>query len=627
METEFTSQESIRKKIDGAEWVQAHVALKQLWQEASTQSNAGWIISSYKSLRPHLPFSAARLAVLRSFTLEPALPLLQAEAFTSGIDLTVQVGDFNAYVQEILNPSSNLYQFAPTVVILAVQTRDIAPELWNDYADLSAESIQASMERILDTFRNCIRAFRANSQAHLIVHTLEQPALPSRGIFDVQTASSQQNAIQEINRKLREIAAEYKGVYLLDYDALVARYGHLRWLDEGKWLSVRMPVSADHLIYLAREWMRYLLPLTGKIAKVLVVDLDNTLWGGVIGEDGLAGIKLGVDYPGNAYRALQRAILDLYQRGIVLAICSKNNASDALEVFEKHPDMILRQEHFAAMRINWQDKARNLREIASELNVGVDALAFLDDNPAERALVQQELPEVKIIDLPKDPARFSNVLRECPFFERLSLSREDYERNRYYAEDRQRNDLKSSAESIEDFYRSLQMEAEIEPASVETFARVAQLTQKTNQFNLTTRRYSEQQISEFAASPDKSVYTVRVRDRFGDNGLVGVTILTFSEDVCEIDTLLLSCRVIGRTVETALLAHVVEVARARGGRYLRGWFLPTKKNAPASEVYPAHGFDLVRQDETGSLWELDLEYGQIAFPEWIDLGHRQQKVE
>jgi FkbH-like protein len=391
----------------------------------------------------------------------------------------------------------------------------------------------------------------------------------------------------------------------------------VRWHDEHKWLTVRLPIKADCLMYLAQEWLRFIHPLAGKVCKALVMDLDNTLWGGVIGEDGLAGIQVGLDYPGAAYAAVQRVILDLYQRGIILAVCSKNNPADAMEALEHHPEMLLRPHHFASMRINWQDKAQNLREIAAELNIGIEALAFLDDNPAERHWVRSELPEVTVIDLPNDPMDYSQALRDAPVFERLSLSAEDRERGRYYAEQRQRTELESSAVSLEDFYRSLQMEVEIASVTPQTLNRTAQLTQKTNQFNLTTRRYTEQQLTEMTASPEWQVRSLRVRDRFGDNGLVGVAITHCIGEVCEIDTLLLSCRVIGRTVETALLANLAQEARNQGMLSLQGWYLPTKKNVPAKDVYRSHGFKLIKEVDQDTLWEFDLSTGRINCPEWL----------
>jgi FkbH-like protein len=382
-------------------------------------------------------------------------------------------------------------------------------------------------------------------------------------------------------------------------------------------------------IFIAAEWVRYLYPLTGRLAKVLAVDLDNTLWGGVIGEDGMDGIQLSGEHPGAAFQALQRALLDVRRRGILLAIASKNNREDAMEAIEQHAGMLLRARHFAAMRINWQDKAQNLREIAAELNLGLDAIAFLDDNPVERQHVRDAAPEVMVIEVGTDPMDLARAVRDFPAFERLSLSEEDRHRGDYYAADRQRVELETASASKEDFYRSLAQEAELSPVTGATLARVAQLTQKTNQFNLTTRRYSEAQISAMAAEPGCHVLSIRVRDRYCDNGLVGVAITRdrqgAQERVCEIDAFLLSCRVIGRTVETALLAHLCSQARMRGCSTIEGWFLPIKKNAPAKDFYPNHAFEVAEQTDGALRYRLDLA-ASPAIPPWIEVRSEQAAV-
>jgi FkbH-like protein len=331
----------------------------------------------------------------------------------------------------------------------------------------------------------------------------------------------------------------------------------------------------------------------------------------------MTGIKLGQEFPGAAFQAVQRALLDLSKRGILLAIASKNNVPEAMEALSSHPGMILKPRDFAAMRINWNDKAQSLRELAAELNIGLDSIAFLDDNPIERQQVRERAPEAIVIELPEDPMRFAPALRNCPWFERLTLSEEDRQRGEYYAAQRERAELESSVTSKEDFYRSLDQVAEIALVTPATLARVAQLTQKTNQFNLTTRRYTEQQIQEMAACPNWRVWSLRVTDRYADNGLVGVAISDLADSVCRIDTFLMSCRVIGRTVETALLAKLAEDARARGAKHLQGWFLPTKKNAPAQDFYRDHGFTESTRTPEGTLFTLDLTQSTIATPEWI----------
>jgi FkbH-like protein len=603
----------IRKDIDQAitegDEPRALQMLKSAWAKEPTGAMAGFVASRYDRIRERLPLVPCRWAILRSFTVEPVLPILRAMAYDHGIAIDIHVGEFNAYAQEILDPESALYRFRPEVAVLAVQTRDIAPDLWRG---------EATEAGVLERFAGWIASFRRHSAAALIVHSLETPE-PAAGILDTQREESQIEAIHGINRGLRRLAAQHRGVYVLDYDALVARHGRDHWGAARKWLTVRLPLASANLPHLAAEWLRFLHPLTGKLAKCVAIDLDNTLWGGVIGEDGMNGIRLGQEYPGSAYQELQRALLDLTRRGILLAVCSKNNPADAMEAINGHPGMILKARDFAAMRINWEEKAANLREIAAELNIGLDSVAFLDDNPVERQHIRERAPEAIVIDLPEDPMHFAAAVRRCPWFERLTLSAEDRQRGELYAAQRERAELERSVISKEDFYRSLEQSAEIAPVNPQTLTRVAQLTQKTNQFNLTTRRYTEQEVEQMMASPDWRVWSLRVTDRYADNGLVGVAIARTEGEVCQIDTFLMSCRVIGRTVETALLARLAADARERGAKLLQGWFLPTKKNAPAQDFYREHGFEEAATTADGVLWKLDLLQKTIAPPAWIRL--------
>jgi FkbH-like protein len=610
-------RESIEKAITDSDAIGARNQLRRLWGHKPGPALAGFVVSRFERLREALAPTRAKVFVLRSCTVEPVVPVLRAASSVRSIDLDVQVGDFNAYAQEILNPESPLYRFSPDIVLLAAHTADVAPELWDGFADLSEAAANAVVERVLADFGNLIRIFRSHSQAHLVLHGLELPAARSNGVLDAQ-GGGQAEALRRINAGFQELARAQRGVYVLDYDGLVARHGRDAWYDARKWLTMHVPLRADRMAALADEWMRFIQPLTGRVCKALVVDLDNTLWGGVIGEDGMQGIKLGKEYPGAAFQALQRAILDLHQRGIILAICSKNNAADALEALEHHEGMLLRPAHFAVLKINWEDKARNLRAIAAELNIGIDSLAFIDDNPAERELVQSQVPEVTVIDLPEDPMAYAGILRACTAFERLTLSAEDRERGRYYAEERQRSELQQQATSLPDFYRSLSIRANVSLVNADTVARTSQLTQKTNQFNLTTFRYSEQQIQAMAADPTCRVYTVHTGDRFGDNGLVGVAITRLAGADCELDTLLLSCRVIGRTIETAILAKLCADARVAGATRMLGRFITTKKNAPSREFFPSHAFSCIEENATESRWLLDLATASPECPPWID---------
>jgi FkbH-like protein len=621
-------RDAVESSIEQGHASQAWVGLGELWNSKPLLTTAQYVISCAQKMGRTSGVRNRKVAFLRSFTVEPVLPLLRAECLVNArTDLEMKAGDFNTYAQDILAPESFLEEFEPEAAILAVQTRDVVPELWERFADLNEEDIRHAVERTSADFECWITCFRQRTDASLLIHLLDEPELPKFGILDGMVERSQARAIQEINARLQRAARATPGVYVLDYPTLVARWGRREWYDERKWLLARLPIAPKHLHHLAQEWARYLGVVFGRTAKVAVTDLDNTLWKGVVGEDGPEGLKMDQEHPGAYYRGVQRALLDLSRRGILLAIASKNNLADALQVIEKHPDMLLRPADFAAIKCNWLDKAQNLRAIAEELNVGLDSLVFIDDNPVERDLVRQEVPEVSVLELPAHAEEYERVIREFPLFERLALSREDRERGRYYAEQRERDGLKERTGSLEEFFYGLKQIVEIRPVSPESLARAAQLTQKTNQFNLTTRRYTEAEMAAIMRSGDPHLYEVRVQDRFGDNGIVGICVLRNGSSVCEIDNLLLSCRVIGRTVETALLSFLAERCRMSGCRYLQGWFLPTAKNAPAKDFYRSHNFVQMEARSGGeTLWSLDLDQRKIECPKWISLRFEQEKA-
>ena len=338
---------------------------------------------------------------------------------------------------------------------------------------------------------------------------------------------------------------------------------------------------------LSEGFLAYAVGAAGNNKKCLVVDLDNTLWEGVVGEDGVAGIK--------PNKKLQEHILDLYKRGVILAINSKNNLEDALEPIEKHPDMILRKNHFAGWRINWNTKDRNIAEIADELSLGADSFVFIDDDSLNLSLVRANLPEVA--------AMHPDNLYDYAGFHSFNLTDEDARRGEMYAEERRRKEHFQNFKSPEEFLRDLKMEVMIEAANEENISRISQLTQKTNQFNLTTRRYSEDEVRDLL-SKNWKIWTIKARDVFGDYGVVGMAMFHSAE--ARLDNFLLSCRVLGRGIETALMAHAMNEARKSGVFKLSAEFIPTKKNKPAEKFLPESGFDLVKKEEVAEFYNYDL---------------------
>jgi len=409
-------------------------------------------------------------------------------------------------------------------------------------------------------------------------------------------------------------------VHLLPLNEVIGSVGKKHAYDPKMWFMARMLLSEAALPELARYSMRYVKPLKGLTRKCVVLDLDGTLWGGILGELGPDGIHLGPTAPGVEYVDFQRALLDLSQRGILLAVCSKNNLEDALAVIRNHEYMILREGHFSAIRINWRNKAENIREIAEELNIGLEAMVFIDDNATERELVRQLLPEVLTVEPPSDPSRYRTMLEDMSDFELLAITREDELRGAQYQAMQRRRAARRAAVSLEQYLHSLEIKAEIGPAGGEALTRLVQMFNKTNQFNLTTRRYQLAEMERLLTSAGYRVYTLRVSDRFGDHGLVGAAIVLEEDGCWRIDSLLMSCRVMGLGVETAFLHRICVDARQAGIATMIGEFVATKKNQPAGAFYLQHGFRLLRETEGHQLWGLDLAEAKIERPAWVWVG-------
>ena len=394
-----------------------------------------------------------------------------------------------------------------------------------------------------------------------------------------------------------------------DLDGLAAAVGRWNWGDERFFHLAKLPCAPEHLVPYAHNVAALISARLGRSRKCLVLDLDNTLWGGVIGDDGLAGINLGQgDAIGEAYVAFQRYAKSLCERGVILAVCSKNEDANAREPFEKHPEMVLRLEDISCFVANWDDKAGNIRRIAKELNIGLDSLVFVDDNPAERDIVRRFVPEVAVPEIPVDPADYVRAVEQHRYFEAISLSSEDFKRTEYYRANLERQQTAGNVADLDEFLRSLEMKAWIGPVRDIEQDRTVQLIGKSNQFNLTTRRHSAADIQRMVASPDWVTRVVKLADRFGDNGLISVLLAREEGDALAIDTWLMSCRVLKRGVEPFLLNHLVDIARERGLRRLTGEYIPTAKNVLVKNHYEGLGFTQTSAGEDGhTRWELPID--------------------
>jgi len=589
--------------------VNASVDLREILSSLGDRPSVAQISAAASRLRQIEPpgLVRAKIAVLRDTTLEQLIPFLEVNCVRVGVRPEVYMCPYGAAHLEVHNPQSELYTFEPEIIILAFRLENLAPKLFEEYLKLSASEADQLAQDALDQILNLTRIVRKNSKAILLVHNFETPRFPAHGFLDGNRIDGQINRLRRLNLQFAESLAEIETAFVVDIDHILSQIGYEAGTDNRFWHIARLAYSPLCLNRISGCYTQIAAALKGRNKKCLVLDCDNTLWGGVVGESGVSGIQLGAAYPGSGYRAFQLAVLELFDRGILLALNSKNNLADVLEVLNTHPDCLLKPGHFACMQVNWRDKASNLREIASELNLGLDSLVFVDDNQAECELVRRLLPEVLVVELGKDSTGYEIQLKTLGVFDSLATTAEDSQRSKYYQTEEKRKELRIACESYEAYLRSLEMVLSIERGGAQNRSRIAQLTQKTNQFNLTTRRYSEAEIQGFLDDPSVRVYSARLSDKFGDNGLIGVAIVKLEAQSSVIDSLLLSCRVINRKVEDALLSVIIEDAKEQGAARVIGQFIPTAKNKPAADFYSRQGFTPIGAGE----YELPLEEGEF----------------
>ena len=536
------------------------------------------------------PRPALRVALLSTFNVSSLAPFLAERISTAGFRPFLHVAPFGQIQQEALDPASALHAFAPDAVILVLAEEDHLQTLRDPARRLAPEDSASFATGRGDETAGVLSALRrhAPSSALLVVPVpARRPANPHL----LDAAGDERGAVvAALWREALARAAASSGAGLVDYDSAEAAHGREPCRTLSFWYAARMRLALPGLALLASLLSRHLLAPRTPPRKVLVLDCDNTLWGGVVGEDGLEGIQVGDEGIGLAFQDFQREALRLHGLGILLALCSKNNEADAWAVFDRHPGMVLRREHFAAARINWTDKAENLRSLAEELSLGLDSFVFLDDNPVERSRVAQSLPMVLAPELPADPAERPLFLLDGGWFDRATLTTEDRARNQAYQTRREREAERATAQNVGDFLASLEQKIRVAPVTDATLARAEQMCQKTNQFNLTTRRHTAVDLRRMLADPAWEVMTAQVKDRFEDAGIVGLAAWRVEGERAEIDTFLLSCRVLGRGVEDALLRLVAQRAHARGARALTGQYLPTGKNAQVADFFPKRGF-------------------------------------
>jgi FkbH-like protein len=528
-----------------------------------------------------------RLAVIGGPTLRPLADLV--EHFTSMVcdaKVDIHVGEYDSYISEIMDPEGELYAFKPSVILVlpAAGRCEYKGTLADPVADQRSQA-EAVARDLLDL----CKAAADRSGAEVIVCNFALPPHFDPGPMRSSALGSDYSFRKYVNMQLG--LNRPSSVHICDAEFLANRLGTVRAVDDRAWFESKQPYSAEMLVHLAREVAETIAALKRPAKKVLVLDLDNTLWGGVVGDDGVEGIEIGTTSPrGEAFRAFQHHLLALSQRGVLLTVCSKNDHDKAIEPFVRHPEMVLRLDDIVNFKANWEPKSDNIRKIAAELNLGLDSLVFVDDNPAEVEIVRQFVPEVTGICLGDDPSLFASMLKDSRLFEVSSLTKEDLERVSLYKQDAERQQLLGQSTDMDAYLTSLQMVGHIAAFSAVDAPRISQLINKSNQFNLTTVRRTEAEVLEVMRSDRHAAFTMRLTDRFGDHGLILVVVARVDGDDLVIDTWLMSCRVLKRGVEQETMNEILRLARLRGCKRVVGLYVPTKKNGMVSGLYPGLGF-------------------------------------
>jgi FkbH-like protein len=540
-----------------------------------------------------------RIALLADCATQHLSDITRAVAARNNVQAEVYEGNYDGVDLEILDPNSALYAFNPQYVVILLSSEKLKAHLYvsSDRRGFADETI-ARLE-------NLWTAFRTQSQATIIQSTFVLPSERAFGNYELKVAESVGSIFTEINYRLAVKARESKNILLNDVDFLAASVGRTQWFDARMWNMAKTPCRLEHLPLLAQSLLDTLLAASGMFAKCVVLDLDNTLWGGVIGDDGLEGIALGEFDEGEAFVAFQMFIRELKRRGIVLAVVSKNEHAAAVLPFREHPHMVLREEDISVFVANWDNKADNIRLVQKTLNIGFDSLVLLDDNPFERNIVRQFLPDVVVPDLPEDPSLYLQTLAGLNLFETASFSEADLQRADQYREEAQRELTKTHFTNINDYLTSLGMEIRLERFNAFNLPRIAQLSQRSNQFNLMTRRYGEAACEAMMSDPCVAPLTVKLADKFGDYGLISVVILKNAESDIEIDEYLMSCRVLQRGVESFTMNNIFSYAARQGAKRVTGHYLPTKKNDMVKGFFKSFGFEKIADGEGGaSQWAL-----------------------
>ena len=554
-------------------------------------------------LKEHPATPTVSVVVTGHSTVTGLMAPLTAQLARHGTLLQPHATDFDSYVFELSDPTSALYEAGADAVVCLLDASvvlDEVPTVW------TPEDVQRVFAEKLRVIEQLATVFGSTSRGTLVLNTLPLPRSWSARLVGLHARARLGAVWREANARLLRLMDDHPAVTVLDLDPLLGAELPLRDARLGVYTKTQLSPQAQ--AEYAREVAHLLRGATGRAKKCLVLDLDNTVWGGILGDDGIEGIEVAESYRGEAFRALQKAAKQIASQGVLLAAVSKNDLDPVRQVLREHPDMTLREDDFVRVVANWRPKHDNLRELAEELNLGVDSFVFADDSPYECGLVASELPEVAVLRLDGDPALHAETVLRDGWFDVRDITTDDLARPDRYREELDRKDFLDTFASLDDYLRELAVEVRLADADASEIARVSQLTLRTNQFNLTTERLQPAEVRERAAAPGSLVLTIRSSDRFGDNGIVGAVLAHRAGDDLHIDNFLLSCRVFARGIEQACLSAVLRHAKDQGIRSVRGSYRPTAKNTKVRNFFPGNGFEPQEQgtDDTASTFRHDL---------------------
>ena len=563
-----------------------------------------------------------KIAVLSSSTLDIIQDYLIVELARRGIKGILLFLPPNQFEQQILDDNSTLYEFNPDIVFLIPNIEDLCV---NDIGFIKENLIKVLMKR----YKLWISELRKKCDATILATNFQATLITPSALDDGQSPKSLNAIIIENNSSLSKYCKKKENCCIFDLNNLILTFGSKDWTDQRFFYIGKIRQSYNAQVFFADAIARILAAILFTPRKCIVLDADNTLWGGVVGEEGINGIELSDSFPGNVYKEFQKYLLRQRARGIILAIVSKNNEDDVLSVLKNHKDSLLKPKHFSCFKINWKDKARNIIEVAEELNIGLDSIVFIDDNPVEREWVKNKISDVLIPDLPSSPTEYINSIEKLEAFDFLSITNEDKKRADMYYQEGKRKKEKIKFNTIEDFLKNLKMEASVEDINQNNLKRVIQLLNKTNQFNLTVRRHNETDLRNIIKNGGIGI-TLRLKDKFGDSGLIGLAIANSknAEKNCwGIDSFLLSCRVLGRKVEDLLLSLINEKIKSKHKKtytYLEGEFIKGKKNSQVSDFFPKRGFKILNGYD--NRWSRDVLKYPIERPKYIQVNFDGPKV-